>query len=92
MVGTTQTETVGTRALAGSPAAVLNTQIEFPLSVPVCAWCKPRLKRGPELRVLSHGICPRHLKAMHLQMQNAPAPIRRHRRELRPDHTALLSF
>ena len=73
MVGTAYVEAVGT-----SPTVVLNAQIEFPLSVPVCAWCKPGLKRGLESRALTHGICPRHLRVMRLKMQNAPAPARRH--------------
>ena len=43
-------------------------QTEFPMSVAVCAWCKPRDQReNPGLR--SHGICPRHLRKMILEAQ-----------------------
>jgi hypothetical protein len=38
-------------------------QAEFPLAVAVCAWCKPR-SGAPSLTVISHGICPRHLRQM----------------------------
>jgi hypothetical protein len=40
-------------------------QTEFPMSVAVCAWCKPQ-KRGSVLGVISHGICLRHLKRLKL--------------------------
>jgi hypothetical protein len=94
MVGTAHAEIVGTRTLSGSPAVVLNKQIEFPLSVPVCAWCQPRPGNIPDARPLSHGICPRHLKAMRLQISGAgaPAPVLKHRRAPRTDSTALLSL
>jgi hypothetical protein len=39
-------------------------QIEFPLAVAVCAWCRPKSKAAANLPVLSHGICPRHLRKM----------------------------
>ncbi|MDB6022754.1 MAG: hypothetical protein JWQ04_2611 [Pedosphaera sp.] len=48
-------------------------QAEFALAVAVCAWCKP--KPGaftPSSDVLSHGICPRHLRNMRLKMQRKP--------------------
>ncbi len=94
MVGIAHVETVGTSAPVDSlaPAVILNKQIEFPLLVPVCAWCKPSLKRNPDARDISHGICPRHLKAMRLQIQGAPTPRLTHRRVRRADNTALLSF
>lgn len=41
-------------------------QIEFPLRVAVCAWCKPR-EHGSGLGVISHGICPRHLNKLKLE-------------------------
>ena len=47
-------------------AAMTASQIEFPLAVSVCAWCKPKepdAVRGS----LSHGICPRHLKRLKLE-------------------------
>jgi hypothetical protein len=43
-------------------------QIEFPLAVAVCAWCKPK-KRGTSVVALSHGICLRHLKKLKLEAQ-----------------------
>jgi hypothetical protein len=42
------------------------SQIEFPLAVSVCAWCKPK-ERGPTVGALSHGICMRHLKKLKLE-------------------------
>ncbi len=43
-------------------------QIEFPLVVAVCAWCRPReLSTG--LGALSHGICPRHLRKLKLELR-----------------------
>jgi hypothetical protein len=41
------------------------SQIEFPLQVSVCAWCKPQTRAG-EPAVISHGICLRHLKKLKL--------------------------
>lgn len=41
-------------------------QIEFPLSLAVCAWCKPEERDGRSGAV-SHGICPRHLKRLKLE-------------------------
>jgi hypothetical protein len=63
-------------------------QIEFPLAVAVCAWCRPR-ELGAGLRALSHGICPRHLRKMKLELQrmNGAIPKRSSRRgqiEIRP--------
>ena len=45
-------------------------QIEFPLAVAVCAWCRPR-ELGSGLGALSHGICPRHLRKMKLELKRA---------------------
>jgi hypothetical protein len=42
-------------------------QIEFPLRVAVCAWCRPK-ERGDTLGAISHGICPRHLRKLRLQL------------------------
>jgi hypothetical protein len=47
-------------------------QTEFTMSVPVCAWCKPR-SGAVSLTVLSHGICPRHLKKMRSKLQSKSA-------------------
>jgi len=56
-------------------------QIEFPLAVAVCAWCRPG-ELGAGLGALSHGICPRHLRKMKLNLQRttAGAPSRSSRR------------
>lgn len=38
-------------------------QIEFGLSVPVCAWCK-QVDPAPRSANVSHGICPRHFRKL----------------------------
>jgi hypothetical protein len=43
-------------------------QIEFPLVVAVCAWCKP--KRDAGAGIVSHGICLRHLRKVKMELQN----------------------
>jgi len=45
-------------------------QTEFALAVPVCAWCKPR-DSGAAPALLSHGICPRHLRKIKLDLHHA---------------------
>ena len=52
-------------------------QLDFSIRVAVCAWCKPR---GPVSTgaVLSHGICPRHLRKLEQEMQGV-TPKRRRR-------------
>jgi hypothetical protein len=57
-------------------------QIEFPLAVAVCAWCRPG-ELGAGLEPLSHGICPRHLRKMkrELQRRTGAAPKRSSRRD-----------
>ena len=42
-------------------------QTEFPMTVAVCAWCKPD-ERGGGLGALSHGICPRHLRKLRIEL------------------------
>lgn len=43
-------------------------QIEFPMRVAVCAWCKPKYwGEGPG--AVTHGICPRHLRKLKLEAQ-----------------------
>lgn len=47
-------------------------QSELPMRVAVCAWCKPKnrgLELGASLGAISHGICPRHLKQLRLELQ-----------------------
>ncbi len=64
-------------------------QIEFPLSVAVCAWCKPQ-ELGAGLGVLSHGICLKHLRRLKLQAEGIS--LVRPRRIRRPDPTQNLSL
>ena len=51
---------------------IVSLQSEFPLWVAVCAWCKPK-KRSADPNnspgSVSHGICPRHLKKLKLELQ-----------------------
>jgi hypothetical protein len=53
-------------------------QTEFLLDVVVCAWCKPG-SRGVGSTVLSHGICPRHLRKMLSKGETKP---RRRRKQV----------
>ncbi|SPE54207.1 hypothetical protein SBV1_1760014 [Verrucomicrobia bacterium] len=66
-------------------------QIEFPLSVAICAWCRPG-ERGGALGEVSHGICPKHLRKLERELQRlngaARTPARRARRG--PGNDALL--
>lgn len=50
----------------------VSLQCEFQLRVPVCAWCQPKsrgVELGAGLGAISHGICPRHLKKLRLELQ-----------------------
>ncbi len=50
-------------------------QTEFPLSFPICAWCRPRgLIPHHAAGTVSHGICLRHLRKLKLSVQQ---PARR---------------
>jgi hypothetical protein len=62
-------------------------QVEFPLSVAVCAWCAPK-ERGHGLGSISHGICMRHLRNLKLEMQGIVS--KRPRRRMRGWGEALL--
>ena len=62
----------------GRMVAVNATQIEFPLGVAVCAWCKPD-ELGEALGAISHGICPRHLRKMKIQLLRMAKPRLRKR-------------
>jgi len=51
---------------------IVSLQIEFQLRVAVCAWCKPKnrgVDLGTGLGSISHGICPRHLRKIQLELQ-----------------------
>jgi hypothetical protein len=65
-------------------------QLDLSLSVAVCAWCKPRVPMG-EIGALSHGICPRHLRKVKLELQGV---VSRRRRRAAADKTreTLLPF
>ncbi len=56
-------------------------QIEFPLSVAVCAWCRPH-ELGTAIGAVSHGICPSHLRKLKLQVEGRTGvlPARPHRK------------
>ena len=69
-------------------------QIEFPLAVAVCAWCRPR-ELGAGLGALSHGICPRHLKKMKLELQRTGGAAPKHsprRRQIKSPPGAEVMF
>ena len=51
-------------------------QLNLSLSVVVCAWCEPRVP-GSEVGALSHGICPRHLRKLKLELQGVHPQRRR---------------
>jgi hypothetical protein len=48
-------------------------QIEFPLAVAVCAWCRPN-ELGAAVGEVSHGICLRHLRKLRLDLQKRAVP------------------
>lgn len=65
-------------------------QIEFPLRVAVCAWCRPGAARE-DGEPLSHGICPRHLREIEFQLRGVPlVPPRRRRKPQEPPVGELL--
>jgi len=51
-------------------------QLDFPISVAVCAWCEPCPPAG-EIGAISHGICLRHLRFLKASSQGHIAPRRR---------------
>jgi hypothetical protein len=59
---------------SGSPWTA--RQIELPMTFAVCAWCKPA-PAGEGFAVWSHGICPRHLRRMRLDLQKKPRKSRK---------------
>ncbi len=48
-----------------------DSQLEMPIPVAVCAWCKPK-ELGTGVGDVSHGICPRHLRNIRLKMYGHP--------------------
>ncbi|MBI3851451.1 MAG: hypothetical protein HY298_14425 [Verrucomicrobia bacterium] len=70
-------------------------QLEFSLRVVICAWCKPK-ERGSGAGSLSHGICPRHLQKMKLELKGLLPKRRRraatHSSESAPGLDLLLPF
>ena len=75
--------------MANFSAAAL--QIEFPLRVAVCAWCRPE-KCGSVAGELSHGICLRHLRKLKLELRGIAAkrPRRSTARQHNPEALLLL--
>ncbi|HXI70767.1 MAG TPA: hypothetical protein VNN22_10480 [Verrucomicrobiae bacterium] len=77
-------------------------QSEFPLRVAVCAWCKPKNRSadlGNSPGAISHGICPRHLKKLRLELQMqkagshpAPATAAQSRRRRAPFNHPQLNY
>jgi len=65
-------------------------QLDLSLSVAVCAWCKPRVPMG-EIGALSHGICPRHLQKVKLELKGL-LPRRRRRPVENSKRETLLPF
>lgn len=75
--------------------AMTERQIEFPLAVSICAWCRPG-DLGNGLGAQSHGICPRHFRKLQQELQRLQAglsavPARRRRlsREVGAESLAL---
>ena len=66
-------------------------QVEFPLRVAVCAWCRPD-KCGSGAGEVSHGICLRHLRKLKLELRGLAfkRPRRRAARLSLMDGEALL--
>jgi hypothetical protein len=65
-----------------------NKQIEMPLPVAVCAWCKPD-ERGSGVGAVSHGICMRHLRKFRIQLheknaKKGPHPAKPHAKRETP--------
>jgi hypothetical protein len=58
---------------------MIAAQIEFPLVVAVCAWCKPQ-DPAVGAGTLSHGICLKHLRKFKLQARGL-SPKRASRRQ-----------
>jgi hypothetical protein len=77
-------------------------QSEFPLRVPVCAWCKSKNRSadpGNSPGPVSHGICPRHLRKLKLELQMrkngghaAPATASHSRRRRTPFNHPQLNY
>ena len=51
---------------------MIAAQIEFPLTVAICAWCKPQ-DEATAAGTLSHGICLKHLRKLKLQARGGRA-------------------
>ena len=78
----------------GPAIETADRQIEFSMAVPVCAWCEPR-KPGVTRVALTHGICPRHLREVKLELLQMTAgtrarPVRRRRTVARPKAESML--
>ena len=69
----------------------MTQQTELPLSVAICAWCRPGVQ-GSSLGEVSHGICPRHLRKLRLELlgPRAVQPTRSNRKRRTVENDALL--
>ena len=66
------------------------SQMEMPIPVAVCAWCKPK-ELGTGVGTVSHGICPHHLRKIGLEMRGQ-LPKRRQRAAAKPSRSESLLF
>jgi hypothetical protein len=68
-------------------------QVEFPLRVSVCAWCRPD-RCGASAGEVSHGICLRHLRKLKFEIQGVAVKRRRRSspQELGQDREILLAL
>jgi hypothetical protein len=65
------------------------SQTEFPMPVALCAWCRPGDRRQ-SFGLLSHGICPRHLRLMKLEAKGMTLKRSRSIKASRADRQAML--
>lgn len=66
-------------------------QLDFTMSVAVCAWCEPSPPPG-EIGMISHGICPRHLRFLKARSQGLMSRRRRRRSSSTDDQEPQLPF
>lgn len=69
---------------------MIGLQTEFPLTVAVCAWCKPQFKG--QAGTLSHGICLKHLRKLKLQARGLETKRVRRTRTHSPDELPVLFY
>ena len=65
------------------------------MRVAVCAWCKPKhrgVELGAGLGAISHGICPRHLKQLRLELQKQKEAAQHSHRTTQPTRRRKVSL